>query len=77
MAPNVNNPVRWAWWPGIEWLLKLRFADKSKNVGGVCSSVRYIAHLYCLRVLDFCAGGPGFDPQPGQKVISIFYHLLH
>ena len=27
-------------------------------------------------MLAFCAEGRGFDPQPGQKVISIF-HLLH
>ena len=50
MAPNVNNPVRWAWWLGIEWLVKLRFGDKSKNGRGICSNVRYIALLYCLAV---------------------------
>ena len=31
LAPNVNNPVRWILWPGIEWLLNLRFGDESKN----------------------------------------------
>ena len=57
--------------------------DESKNGGGICSSVRYNTYLYCLvvqasfygdkgRVLNFCAEGRGFDPQPGQKVISVF-----
>ena len=50
LAPNVHNRVRWAWCPGIEWLLELRFKDESKNGGGVCRSVRYIAHLYCLAI---------------------------
>ena len=36
--------------PGIEWLLKLRFANKSKNGGGICSSDRYMIHLFCLVV---------------------------
>ena len=37
-----------------------------------------ILHLYCLvvqagfLVLDLSVEGHGFDPQPGQKVISIF-----
>ena len=26
--------AREAWWPGIEWFLKLIFADESKNAGG-------------------------------------------
>ena len=40
LALNVNNPMRWAWWPGIEWLLKLRFGDESKTGGGMCNSIR-------------------------------------
>ena len=36
------------WWPGIQWLLKLRFADESKMGGGICRSDRYMIHLYCL-----------------------------
>ena len=39
-----------AWWPSIEWLLKLRFVDESKNGRGICSSDRYMIHLYCLAV---------------------------
>ena len=50
LAPNVNNPVRWAWWPGTEWFLKLRFGDESKTGGGICSIIRYNTHLYCLAV---------------------------
>ena len=42
--------AREAWWLDIEWLLKLRLADKSKNDGGICSSDRYMIHLYCLAV---------------------------
>ena len=42
--------AREAWWPGIEWLLKLRFGDESKDGGGICSSDRYMIHLYCLAV---------------------------
>ena len=33
LAPNVINPVLWAWWPGIEWLLKLRLGMNHKNRG--------------------------------------------
>ena len=40
--------ARQAWWPGIEWLLKLRFTDESKNRGGICSSDRLRISLYCL-----------------------------
>ena len=51
----VNHPIRWAWWPFIEWLLKLRFGDESKIGGGICSSVRYIALFYRLAVqAGFC-----------------------
>ena len=39
-----------AWWPSIEWLLKLRFVDESYNGGGICSSDSYMMHLYCLAV---------------------------
>ena len=42
--------AREACWPGIEWLLKLRFADESKKRGGICSSDRYRMHLFCLVV---------------------------
>ena len=62
-----------AWWPDIEWLLKLRFKDESKNDGGICSSEMYMIHLYCLgvqasiysdmvRVLACQADGPGLIP---------------
>ena len=47
----------------------------------MCSSIRYMNTCTALlykpalkprgRVLDFCAEGRGFVPQPGQKVISI------
>ena len=33
LAPNVNNPVQWAQWPGTEWLLKLRFKTNLKQEG--------------------------------------------
>ena len=49
LAPNVNKTV-WAWWAGIEWVLKLRFGEESKNGWGIWSGVRYIAHLYVLVV---------------------------
>ena len=42
--------AREAWWPGIEWLLRLKFAAESKNGGGICCSHRYMIHLYCLTV---------------------------
>ena len=32
------------------WKLKLRFEDEPKDGRGICSSVRYIAQLYCLAV---------------------------
>ena len=72
----LHHPVN-AWWPGIEWLLKLRFADESKTRGGICKSVRYITHLFCLAVQAGIYGDAvvfashledrGFDPQPGQR----------
>ena len=69
------------------WKLKLRFKDKSKNVRGICSSVRYNTHLYCLAVQA------GFYSNAVQcwvfvrrvagsilnwdKRCSAFFHLLH
>ena len=42
--------AREAWWPDIEWLLKLIFADESNNGAGICSSDRYMIYLYYLAV---------------------------
>ena len=43
LAPNVNNSYNVS---NIDsWNVELRF-----NVGGICSSVRYNTHLYCLAI---------------------------
>ena len=37
-----------------------------------CTALRY-KPAFIVTWLDFCAEGCGFDPQLGQKVISIFF----
>ena len=62
--------AREVWWPDIKWLLKLRFADESKNDGGICSSDKYMIDTLAL----LCGTKPAFSVYFNRRVFIFLFN---